>query len=114
LIFPLSALAQFSPSARFALAASLTLSPVFFSGLIFAESFKGVSRADQCLAANLLGSLVGGFSEYSAMLIGYRWLVAVAIGYYIASWVTRRSGAGRDETARRTHAEGSKIFHNPG
>jgi SAM-dependent methyltransferase len=91
IILPLSVFAPLSPAMRYVAAALLTLSPVFFSSLIFAESFKYVARADHCLAANLLGALAGGFSEYSSMLIGYRWLVAVAIAYYLASWATQRS-----------------------
>jgi hypothetical protein len=87
LLLPLSDLAALDPAPRYVAAALLTLSPVFFSSLIFSEAFAGVAQPGLCLSANLLGALAGGFSEYAAMLIGYRWLAAVAMLYYLASWV---------------------------
>lgn len=88
LLVPLSALAALPAVLKYAVAAVLTLSPVFFANLIFSASFKAAKRPDECFAANLLGSMVGGFSEYSAMAIGYHWLIAVALAFYVASWLT--------------------------
>ncbi len=87
LLVPLSALAALPALVKYAIASVLTLSPVFFANLVFSDSFKAASRPDECFAANLLGSMVGGFTEYSAMAIGYHWLVAVALAFYVASWL---------------------------
>lgn len=90
LLVPLSALSPLPVGPRFVAAALLTLSPVFFANLIFSDSFKKAKRPDACFAANLLGAMAGGIGEYSAMLIGYHWLVAVALAFYAASWLAKK------------------------
>ncbi|MEY4744199.1 MAG: hypothetical protein RL272_144, partial [Candidatus Parcubacteria bacterium] len=86
LLIPLSALAALPAAIKYAIAALMTLSPVFFANLVFSDSFRTTKRPDGCFAANLLGSMVGGFAEYAAMAIGYHLLIVVAIVFYAASW----------------------------
>lgn len=65
---------------------ALTL-PVFFSGLAFSRGLTVASSVSGALAANIMGAIVGGLLEYSAMLLGFRSLYALsglmfAIGGY--------------------------------
>ena len=57
--------------------------PIFLANLVFAGSFRLTGReADLAFASNLLGVMVGGMLEYSALLFGYRNLLLLAIGFY--------------------------------
>jgi spermidine synthase len=68
----------------------LTL-PVFFASVIFSTLFRQVSVPSRALASNLLGAIVGGFSEYLSMLLGNRAMSLVALGFYVlAFWGVRR------------------------
>jgi hypothetical protein len=59
--------------------------PVFFSGLIFSESFRRVSGPSQALGVNLFGAVVGGTLENSVMIGGTPILGVLAVGLYALS-----------------------------
>jgi SAM-dependent methyltransferase len=66
----------------------LALGPMFFSGVIFARSFRDVADPDMAFGSNIAGSVVGGLSESFAMLIGFRYLLLLAILFYVLSiWI---------------------------
>lgn len=78
-----------------------TLLPVFFAGMIFSRSFE-IARgaAAPALGANILDSVLGGWSEYVSMLIGIRALSMVALVLYLASgWCLLRQRQGEDQAA---------------
>jgi len=67
---------------------ALALGPMFFSGVIFARSFREVADPDLAFGSNIAGSVVGGLSESFSMLIGFRYLLLLAILFYVLSiWV---------------------------
>lgn len=73
------------PALRYALAAAVAFTPVFFANLVFAYSFRDTRTADMAFASNLLGAMVGGTLEYLALLTGFRaLLIVVAILYALA------------------------------
>jgi spermidine synthase len=61
------------------------LSPVYFAGLIFARSFGHAAVAPAAIGANIMGSVVGGWVEYSTMAFGMRALVLLAAAFYALS-----------------------------
>ena len=61
----------------------LAFAPVFLANLIFARRFRDVGSSTIAFAANLLGAMVGGLLEYSAMILGYRALLVVAAVLYL-------------------------------
>ncbi len=74
----------------------LCLSPVYFAGLIFARSFRQAQDARTAIGANILGAVLGGWSEYSTMLLGIRAMVLLAALFYLCSllalvWSRRRA-----------------------
>lgn len=84
---------------RYVLASVVAFVPVFVANVVFASSFKLTGReADIAFASNLLGIMVGGMLEYSALLIGYRHLLLFVMAFYLLSAMLLRS-AGRG-TAR--------------
>jgi len=82
MVFPYSMLNSLSPAAKWLAAAGLVGLPVFFSGLIFSQSFRAVANPAHALGMNLLGAMVGGVLENAVMLGGIRLLGALAILVY--------------------------------
>jgi spermidine synthase len=76
----------------------LAFLPILFAGVVFAVSFAGAEDADLAFGANIAGAMVGGLSEYSSMLIGFQYLVVVALAFYALSAL----GARRTSPLRAT------------
>jgi hypothetical protein len=44
--------------------------PIFFDGLIFSTTFRQASNPSSFFGANLIGAMIGGFSEYLGLVMG--------------------------------------------
>jgi spermidine synthase len=70
----------------------LAFTPILFAGVIFAMSFSRAVDADRAFGANIAGAMAGGLSEYSSMLLGFQYIVLVALVFYaLSAWAERRS-----------------------
>ena len=56
-----------------------------FAGVIFARSFRDATNPDMAFGSNIAGSVVGGLSEFFSMLLGFRYLLLLAIIFYLLS-----------------------------
>jgi hypothetical protein len=65
----------------------VVLLPVYSAGLVFARSFARAPAAGPAMGANMLGSVVGGWSEYATMAVGIRALALMALVFYLGSLV---------------------------
>src|SRR3989440_8634569 len=65
----------------------LVFAPILFAGVIFASSFKRTAKPDRAFGFNIAGAMVGGLAEYSSMLLGFQYVVLVAILFYALSAV---------------------------
>jgi len=75
-----------------ALGSSLVLAlPLFFAGIIFARLFRTVTNVGAVFGANLIGAVLGGFLEYSSMLVGLKNLYIVAGCFYLISFILTRA-----------------------
>jgi spermidine synthase len=63
----------------------LAFAPILFAGVIFAASFKRTNEPDRAFGINVAGAMVGGLAEYSSMLLGFQYVVLVAILFYTLS-----------------------------
>lgn len=63
----------------------LGFAPILFAAVIFAGVFKRTTEPDRALGVNIAGAMVGGLAEYSSMLVGFQYLVLVAILFYALS-----------------------------
>ena len=70
---------------RYVVPCTLALGPMFFAGVIFARSFRDAADPDMAFASNIAGSVVGGLSETFSMLLGFRYLLLLAIAFYLLS-----------------------------
>jgi hypothetical protein len=77
---------------RLIAASALGFGPVFVANLAFAQRFRDTSDSLKAFAANLLGAILGGCLEYSALVIGYRDLLLVAGVLYIIAFALYRRG----------------------
>src|SRR5262249_25516882 len=68
----------------------LVFAPIGFAGVIFAVSFRRTAQADRAFGANIAGAMLGGLAENTSMLLGFQYLVLVAIGFYALSAVFSR------------------------
>jgi hypothetical protein len=75
--------------ARLAWALLVIPLPIFFAGLVFSGALRAAPIASAALGANLVGAMVGGFSEYLSMLTGSGALMVLVIGAYLASALVR-------------------------
>lgn len=85
--FPLHCLLSGPLGLRLLAAVVLMGAPIFFAALIFARSFKETTTPELAFASNLLGAVVGGLTEYSSLVIGFRYQLAIALGMYALSYL---------------------------
>lgn len=60
---------------------------------MFAFSFKQSDAADLAFGANLIGAMVGGVLEWSALITGYQALLALVAAVYLLAWIARPADA---------------------
>jgi hypothetical protein len=84
-LVPLDALLGMGPLMRVAGSCLLVSVPIFFAGVIFAVSFERSTAPDRAFGANIAGAMLGGLAEYTSMLLGFQYLVVVAIALYFLS-----------------------------
>lgn len=71
------------------IAGALLLSlPLFAAGVLFARSLAEEADAGSAVASNLLGALLGGLVEYTAMATGFRYLLLPAGLFYLIVLLT--------------------------
>jgi SAM-dependent methyltransferase len=75
----------------------LVFAPIAFAGVIFAVSFGRSHEPDRAFGTNIAGAMLGGLAEYTSMLLGFQYLVLVAVGFYALSAVLGRNGRGAAE-----------------
>jgi hypothetical protein len=94
-VVPLNSFLGMPAAVQSIAACSLVLSPVFFAGVVFAMLLRHEREAEQALAYNAAGAVVGGIAETTSLLIGFQYLVLLAAGLYAVSWgmAERRSTA---------------------
>jgi len=89
IVIPLNVFLSGGILMRYVVPCALALGPMFFAGVIFARYFSDSADPDIAFGSNIAGSVVGGLSEYLSMLLGFRYLLLLAIAFYLLSaWVS--------------------------
>ena len=63
----------------------LVFAPILFAGVIFAVSFARTDEPGRAFGANIAGAMLGGLAENVSMLVGFQYLVLVAMAFYALS-----------------------------
>jgi hypothetical protein len=69
----------------------VVFAPIFFAGVVFAISFRDSHTPDRDFGANTAGAMAGGLAENVSMLLGFRYLLLVAVLFYLLSAIFRIS-----------------------
>jgi hypothetical protein len=72
-------------TAQIVAASVLAFTPIFFAGVVFAVSFTRAVEPDRAFGANIAGAMFGGLAEYSSMILGFQYLLFVAVALYVVS-----------------------------
>lgn len=83
--FPYHTLEEYVAMVKIFSASAAVGLPVFFSGLIFSQSFKKTSSPSQALGVNLFGAVVGGALENTILAGGVLFVGILAISIYVVS-----------------------------
>ncbi|MFL5768235.1 MAG: spermidine synthase [Actinomycetota bacterium] len=81
---------------RLVVAIGLAFAPIFVANVIFAERFRESASSTLAFGTNLLGAMVGGILEYTALVVGYRNLLVLAALLYAGALLTRPSSPAGD------------------
>lgn len=84
-LVPMDTFLGMDRTAQIAAASLLAFTPIFFAGVVFAVSFTRAVEPDRAFGANIAGAMFGGLAEYSSMLLGFQYLLFVAVALYIVS-----------------------------
>ncbi len=90
IVVPLDFLLGMNRSIQVIGSSLLAFAPILFAGVIFAASFKRTNEPDRAFGINIAGAMVGGLAEYSSMLLGFQYVVLVALLFYTLSAIGLR------------------------
>jgi spermine/spermidine synthase len=90
-LLPGSALLRLDFWPRLVVAAAVAFMPIFLANLVFAGRFRDVGDSTGAFGANLLGAMVGGLVEYTALITGYQALLLIVAALYGLAWYLGRS-----------------------
>jgi hypothetical protein len=89
-LVPMDTFLGMERSAQITAASILAFTPIFFAGVVFAVSFTQAVEPDRAFGANIAGAMFGGLAEYSSMLLGFQYLLFVAVALYVISIIGHR------------------------
>lgn len=75
---------------RLIAACAIAFAPIFIANVIFSQRFRDAGDSMTGFAANLIGAMVGGVLEYTALVLGYRNLLILALLLYSAAFLSGR------------------------
>jgi hypothetical protein len=78
---------------RLLAAVLLAFVPIYLANIAFAKRFAEADDSQSAFGINLLGAIVGGCLEYTALLTGYRNLLIVVAVLYLAAFLLKPRGA---------------------
>ena len=91
LVVPLSSFLSLGAGAgRTTLACAIVFVPVYFAGIIFSTAFRDSSQPDVDFGSNIAGIILGGLSEYFSLIVGFKYLLLIALLYYGLSYLRGR------------------------
>jgi SAM-dependent methyltransferase len=71
-------------------ASAMVFAPILFAAVIFAVAFSRTASPDRAFGFNIAGAILGGLAENLSMLLGFQYLMLVAILFYALSAMPRR------------------------
>jgi spermidine synthase len=88
---PMSTFLALPGSTKVLLSCAVVFAPIFFAGVVFGASFRDSVQPDVDFGSNIAGAILGGLAESLALVVGFNYLLVVAVVFYILSAVLRPS-----------------------
>jgi len=88
-LVPMNAFLSLEPLPRIVASCLVVFVPVFFAGVIFATAFRESRQPDVDFGSNVAGIVLGGLSEQLSLVIGFNYLLLLALAYYLLSFALR-------------------------
>jgi len=96
ILVPMSTFLALPGSQKIVASCLVIFVPIFFAGIVFAMSFRQSAQPNVDFGSNIAGSMLGGLAESLSLMIGFNYLLVVALLFYVLSAVLRpASGAAR-------------------
>jgi SAM-dependent methyltransferase len=77
---------------KLAVSCTVVFVPIFFAGIAFSIAFRDSRNPDVDFGSNIAGAVLGGLCENFSLILGFNYLLAIAIGFYLLSAVLGRRG----------------------
>jgi spermidine synthase len=77
---------------KVAVSCAVVFVPIFFAGIVFSIGFRDSRNPDVDFGSNIAGAILGGLSENFSLILGFNYLLAIAMGFYLVSALLRRRG----------------------
>jgi hypothetical protein len=88
-VVPMSRFLALPGSEKVVLSCAVIFVPIFFAGIIFGASFRDSVQPDVDFGWNIAGAMLGGFAETIALVVGFNYLLVIAVAFYLLSAVLR-------------------------
>lgn len=90
ILVPMSRFLALPGLAKVAVSCAVVFVPVFFAGIIFGTSFRDSTQPDVDFGSNIAGAILGGLAENLSLMVGFNYLLIIALAFYVLSAVLRR------------------------
>jgi hypothetical protein len=85
LVVPMSTFLALPGVKRIILSSAVVFTPIFFAGVIFATLFRDSDEPSRDFGSNIAGAIAGGLAENLSLMLGFNYLLTVALGFYLLS-----------------------------
>lgn len=99
---PMDAFLGMSRGLQIAGSCLLAFAPILFAGIVFGVSFSRAVDPDRAFGTNIAGAMFGGLSEYSSMLLGFQYVVLLAVAFYVCAALSANYFSARAPIAEHT------------
>ena len=90
ILVPMSRFLALPGWGKVAVSCAVIFVPVFFAGIIFGTSFRDSTQPDVDFGSNIAGAILGGLAENLSLMVGFNYLLIIALAFYVLSAVLRR------------------------
>lgn len=90
IVVPMSAFLALPGWEKVGVSCAVVFAPIFFAGIIFSTSFRASRNPDIDFGSNVAGAVLGGLCENFSLVLGFNYLLVLALAFYVISAVLRR------------------------
>jgi hypothetical protein len=90
IVVPMSAFLALPGWEKVAASCAVVFAPIFFAGIVFSTSFRASRNPGVDFGSNVAGAVLGGLCENFSLVLGFNYLLVVAVAFYLISMALRR------------------------